>query len=79
MENEQEDVLTRFYPEVATIHDVFLKGKEVSPSDFVCPSVCNVPLFVQMSSSRIDGSTVCFESAVILVKLLCYSGGYMSE
>ncbi|KAF1760494.1 hypothetical protein GCK72_008743 [Caenorhabditis remanei] len=32
MENEQEDVLTRFYPEVATIHDVFLKGKEMSSS-----------------------------------------------
>lgn len=30
MENEQDDVLTRFYPEVATIHDVFLKGKKES-------------------------------------------------
>ncbi|UMM25993.1 hypothetical protein L5515_005577 [Caenorhabditis briggsae] len=30
MENENDDVLTRFYPEVATIHDVFLKGKKES-------------------------------------------------
>ncbi|CAI2349377.1 unnamed protein product [Caenorhabditis sp. 36 PRJEB53466] len=30
MENEPEDVLTRFYPEIATIHDIFVQGKKES-------------------------------------------------
>uniref|UniRef100_A0A8R1E6U4 long-chain-fatty-acid--CoA ligase n=2 Tax=Caenorhabditis japonica TaxID=281687 RepID=A0A8R1E6U4_CAEJA len=30
LENQEEDVLTTFYPEVTTLHDVFLRGKKVS-------------------------------------------------